>query len=72
VCLVAALFLGAVIANRVEGRPSAPLETFEPPRTSPHLVWPRRLDDCEEGGWRNYVQFDNERECKDYVHGVAS
>ena len=66
VCLVAALFLGAVIANRVrEGKPPAPMETFEPPRNSPQLVWPRRLEDCENGGWRNYVQFNRERECKD-------
>lgn len=71
-CLVAALFLGAVIANRVgEGKPPVPMETFEPPRTAPQLAWPGKLEDCENGGWRNYVQFENERQCQDYVRGLA-
>ncbi len=47
--------------------PSEPHTSFEPPRTSPQLVWPRNLEDCENGGWRNYVQFENERQCKDSV-----
>ena len=73
VCLVAALFLGAVIANHVRaGKPPASMEPFEPPRTAPQLVWPRRLEDCENGGWHNYVQFNDERECTDYVRGVPS
>lgn len=73
VCLVAALFLGAVIGNRVrEGKPPAPVEAFEPPTTSPQLVWPTKLEDCESDGWRNYAQFQNQRECTDYVRGIAS
>ena len=73
VCLVAALFVGSVIANRVrEGKPPAPMEQFEPPRASPQLVWPKKLEDCENGGWQNYVQFENESQCKDYVRDIAS
>jgi len=72
VCLVAALFVGSVVANRFRDAPSEPHTSFEPPRTSPQLVWPRNLEDCENGGWRNYVQFENERQCKDSVRDMAS
>jgi hypothetical protein len=72
VCLVAALFVGSIVANRIRDAPSQPHTSLEPPRTSPQLVWPRRLEDCENGGWRNYVQFENERQCKDYVRDMAS
>jgi hypothetical protein len=72
VCLVAALFVGSIVANRIRDAPSQPHTSLEPPRTSPQLVWPRRLEDCENGGWRNYVQFENERQCKDYVRDTAS
>ena len=72
VCLVAALFVGSIVANRIRDAPSQPHTSLEPPRTSPQLVWPRRLEECENGGWRNYVQFENERQCKDYVRDTAS
>ena len=69
VCIVAALFLGSAIGSRVnDAKPSAPLE---PPHTPPHLVWPTKLKDCENGGWKNYVQFENETECTDYVDGLT-
>ena len=72
VCLLAALFLGAVIGNRVGTtmKPAPPAE-FQPPAPTPQLVWPTRLEDCEDGGWRNFVQFDNEAQCKDYVNGLT-
>ena len=69
VCMVAALFLGSAIASRVhDAKPSAPLE---PPHTPPHLVWPTKPEDCENGGWKNYVQFDDEADCKDYVEEIT-
>jgi len=72
VCLVAALFVGSVVANRFRDAPSEPRISFEPPRASPQLVWPRNLEDCENGGWRNYVQFENERQCTAAVRDMAS
>jgi hypothetical protein len=72
VCLVAALFVGSIVANRFRDAPSEPRTSLEPPRNVPQLVWPRSLDDCENGGWHNYVQFENERQCKDYVRDIAS
>ena len=72
VCLVAALFVGSIVANRFRDAPSAPRTSLEPPRNVPQLVWPRNLEDCENGGWHNYVQFENERQCKDYVRDMAS
>ena len=72
VCVVAALFLGAAIGSRVGGTAQpAPPAPFQPPVPAPQLVWPTRLENCEDGGWRNFVQFDNEAECKDYVNGLT-
>jgi hypothetical protein len=69
VCVVAALFLGGVIANRVDNaKPSAPPSApLEPPHTSPRLVWPTKLEECQNGGWKNYAQFNTEKQCTDYV-----
>ena len=73
VCIVAALFLGGIIANRVDdAKPSAPPSApLEPPHVSPQLVWPTELEDCENGRWKNYVQFENEEQCKEYVAGLT-
>ena len=73
VCVIAALFLGAVIGNRVhDAKPTAPLAPPQTPPQTPPLVWPTKPEDCDHGRWHNYVQFDDERECMDYVRGIAS
>lgn len=73
VCIVAALFLGSIIGNRIgDAKPAAPPSApLEPPHSSPQLVWPTKLQDCENGRWKNYVQFDTEQQCKDYVDGLT-
>ena len=43
-------------------------KTFVPP-ASPALAYPTTLEDCEDGGWQNYAQFESEDECKQYVEG---
>jgi Flp pilus assembly pilin Flp len=67
VCIAAALFLGLAIRGQL-GSASDPVRTapFEPPR-SPPVTWPSTLADCEDGGWRNYPQFENEAKCREYV-----
>lgn len=71
VCIAAALFLGLAIRGQF-GEASDPAQRapFEPPR-SPPVTWPITLADCEDGGWRNYPQFRNERECRDYVERLS-
>jgi hypothetical protein len=72
VCVVAALFLGSVIGSRVhDAKPTAPLAPPQAPVQAPPLVWPTKPEDCDHGRWRNYVQFDDERACMDYVRRVA-
>ena len=72
VCVVAALFLSAVIGSNVGATVKpAPPAPFQPPAPPPRLVWPTKLEECEDGGWRNFVQFDNEVGCKDYVNGLT-
>lgn len=66
-CMLAVLFLAAGIRDRFESsdQPS-PQAPFVPP-TSPALAYPTTLEDCEDGGWQNYAQFESEEECKQYV-----
>ena len=68
-CLLAALFLGVTIKglfDRSGSNPATP-PVFTPPATTPAPVYPSTLAECENGGWRNFPQFRNERECSDYV-----
>ena len=74
VCVVAALFLGAAIKDRLDGSASpnavTPPSVFTPPAT-PAPSAPTSLDECERDGWRRFPQFSNERECKDYVRSLG-
>jgi hypothetical protein len=64
VCVIAALFLGSVLGNRVhDAKPPAALAPPMAPARAPPLVWPTKPEDCDHGRWRNDVQFDDERKC---------
>lgn len=71
-CLVVLVVLGSGVREhfRSTGETThfvpvaAPRGPFTPP-VAPS--YPETLEDCEDGGWREYHQFLNERECKDYV-----
>jgi Flp pilus assembly pilin Flp len=66
-CMIAVLFLVAGIRDRFDStdQPS-PQAPFVPP-PSPALSYPTTLEDCEDGGWKNYAQFRDEAQCKKYV-----
>lgn len=69
-CILALVFLGLAISERFratgEPEPQAP---FRPPERG-GLVYPRTVEDCEDGGWRNFVQFESEEACKEYVESL--
>ena len=70
VCLVAAVFVGAAIQGRFESTNTpTPANPFEPPptRAVPQPNSPTAIAECEDGGWRNFPQFDSEAECRRYV-----
>ena len=71
VCIVAALFLGLAIKGQF-GSASETVQQapFEPPRSAP-VTWPTSLADCVDGGWRDFPQFRNEAECRDYVESLG-
>ena len=70
-CMVAVLFLAAGIQGRFDSTNGpSPQAPFVPPR-SPGLSYPAKLEDCEDGGWKNYAQFESEEQCKDYVESLA-
>jgi len=41
----------------------------EPPA---QLVYPTRVDQCENGGWQSYPQFADEQEFLDYLENLAA
>ena len=71
VLVAAVLFLAAGIRGRFESSDQPPPQAPFVPPTSPALAYPTTLEDCEDGGWRNYVQFESEEECKEYVEDNA-
>jgi len=69
VVVVAVFFLGGRIGDlfggtgsSVQPRPAP----FSPPYPS-EASFPAILQDCQNGGWRNYPQFETEAECVSYV-----
>lgn len=72
-CLFVLLLLGFGIKGRFEsdtpGTPATPAPLTPP--ASPPASNPTTLADCENGGWRNYPQFRDEAECRDYVEGLG-
>ena len=72
VCIVAVVFLGGRIGDLFGGT-GASLQhgPFIPPspKKSP-LLYPATIEDCQDGGWRNFPQFANEAECKEYVRST--
>jgi Flp pilus assembly pilin Flp len=70
ICIVAILFVSGAVGGLFDstGKPGTP-GTFKPP--SAQLSWPTTIEECEDGGWRNFAQFSSEKECKEYVEGLA-
>jgi Flp pilus assembly pilin Flp len=73
VCVFALLFLSGAISGLFNSSADQqqPGGAFTPPVPRSDLEWPVTIADCEDGGWRNYAQFRNERECKDYVRDIT-
>jgi len=74
VCLVVLIVLGTGVSGQFqqggEGAQQAPAP-LQPAIPSETLSWPATIAECEDGGWRNFVQFDNEGECREYVDGLT-
>ena len=73
VCIVAVLLFAFVLRTdfRSSGeqiqRPAQPRASLPSP---PH-TWPTTFAECEDGGWKNFSQFENEEQCVEYVDGLA-
>jgi Flp pilus assembly pilin Flp len=71
VCIVALVFIGFAVSGRFEsGGERVRQAPLEPPMPS-GLTWPTTLEECEDGGWRNFPQFADEDECTEYVEGLT-
>jgi Flp pilus assembly pilin Flp len=66
-CTIAVVFLVAGIRGRFDSTDQPPPQSPFVPPVSPPLAYPATLEDCENGGWKNYVQFRSEDDCKRYV-----
>lgn len=71
-CVVVILFLSGGL-NGLFGSTGTRIHQapLEPPVSSPGLTWPTSIDDCTDGGWRDFPQFVDESQCLDYVNGLA-
>jgi hypothetical protein len=69
-CIVAIVFLSGSLAGLYRSTPSPGDPGVHRPPTA-ELRWPATVDDCIDGGWRDYAQFDDEQACIDYVESVA-
>ena len=73
-CLLALVFLAAGIRGRFESTPTpTPAGPLEPPSTGtvPQLAYPTTIAQCRHGGWRNFAQFHDEAECRQYVDSLT-
>jgi Flp pilus assembly pilin Flp len=74
VCAIALFFLAGATSgwfNSSGDQQQPGGGAFTPPVHKSDLEWPKTTADCEDDGWRNYAQFKNERECKDYVRDIT-
>jgi Flp pilus assembly pilin Flp len=73
VCVLALMLLAVAIRGQVgSAQPPTPGAPLEPPSvgTVAQPSSPTTLAECEHGGWRDFPQFHNEAECKQYVHSL--
>ncbi len=77
VCIVVLMVLGTGVRGQFqqagEGAQQAPAQQapIQPPIPSETLTSPATIAECEDGGWRNFAQFDSEAECREYVDGLT-
>jgi hypothetical protein len=73
VCVVAAVFIAAAVTGRFgswRGGDEQP-GSFTPPVPKSQLAWPTTIEECEDGGWKNFVQFEDEAACREYVESTS-
>ncbi len=74
VVVVSVVFLGGRIGDLFGGTGSSVQQPRPAPFTPPYpsdVSFPATLQDCENGGWGNYPQFEDEAECEAYVDGLT-
>ena len=72
--VVAVVFLGGRIDDLLGGTGSSVQQPRSAPFTPPYpsgVSFPATLQDCENGRWRNYAQFENQAECASYVDNLT-
>ena len=73
VVVVAVVFLGGRIGDLFGGTGSSVQQPRSAPFTPPYpsdVSFPATLQDCQNGGWRDYAQFASEAECVSYVDAL--
>ena len=67
-CSIAALLLSGPITN-LFGSSAGPMKSapFRPPVKPAPLTYPATVDECVDGGWRDFPQFADETACTEYV-----
>ena len=66
-CLVAVFFFSDGV-HRLFGSTTRPMNSA--PLQPPDPV-PTSVEQCQNGGWRNFPQFQSEEECIDFVNNLG-
>ena len=66
-CLVAVLFFSGGVQH-LFGKTTRPMNSapLQPPDPVPTTV-----EECQNGGWKNFPQFQSEAECIDFVNSIG-
>ena len=72
-CIVAVLLFALVLRGDFRSSGEQIQQPAQPraPLPSPQHAWPTTFAECENGGWKNFSQFENEDECVEYVDGLT-
>ena len=74
VVVVAVVFLGGRIGDLFGGTGNSVQQPRPAPFSPPYpsdASFPATLEDCANGGWRNYAQFEDEAACESYGDGLT-
>ena len=66
-CIAAVMLLGGNIRDLFASTADPCPRRHARVCTTGPLIYPTTIGQCRNGGWQNYVQFDSEAACADYI-----
>jgi Flp pilus assembly pilin Flp len=63
----AAIFLSGAISKNYGSVSNEFSHPTTPHPVTPPVSWPTSIEQCQDNGWRNFPQFDDQTACEQYV-----